>query len=197
MQTTLKSHLIGSIVGLGLLGVVGTANAQLIVTLDPLSSQAIQGMTTTIRYNATFTNQYGYDLYLNGGFGSVDSPLSLDTNAYDNFFVFPTDANGDLLPQPAIPGNNGTLTQEIFTVTAPTSIALGNYSGVFSFQGGAGTDFNDPLNMTDLGSIAFTVRGVTPQEAVPEPGTIAWLLCFGTGMVCLTRSRSRSSHCRS
>lgn len=178
---------------IGVFGMTLPADAQLIVTLDPISSQAIQGTMTTIRYNATFTNQFGYDLYLNGGFGSVDSPLSLDTTGYDNFFIFPTDSNGDLLPQPVIPGNNGTLTQEIFTVTAPASIALGDYSGVFAFQGGAGTDISDPANMTDLGTVAFTVRGITPQQAVPEPGTLALLLGFGTGIVCLTRRRASRS----
>src|SRR5258706_14229055 len=90
MKSTLKNRVLALILGIGLMGAMGRAQAQLLVTLDPLSSQAIQGQTTMILYTATFTNQFGFDLYLNSGFGSVDSPLSLDSTLFDSFFVFPT-----------------------------------------------------------------------------------------------------------
>ena len=167
------------------------AQAQLNVVLTPVDNLIPLGIGNISTYQATFTNDFTYDIFLNSSFASVDAPLTIDSALYDNFFLFPSTPLGDPLPQPAIAGNGGTITTNIFTVSTPSSLPVGTYFGLFTFLGGPSTNTNDPENLSELYTANFQIRNVTPNGTVPEPGAALWLLAAGVPVVLGMRRRRR------
>ena len=186
-RKSIQNILSGLIAGL-ILNIAGahSADAQLMFTLDPTNVGAISGQSITKTFAATLTNLYDQPIYLNGDFATVDAPLSIDDTKFFNDFVFPTDANGNLLNQPALAANGGSLTVDIFDVTVPNTTADGIYNGVFAIEHG----FN-PGDFTNTTAANFQVK-VSPAGTpiTPEPGDLALLagLCTAS-MLCFRRRR--------
>ena len=143
------------------------SKAQLDVVLTPTIFTAPSKVQSVITYQATFTNNFTFDLYLNGDFASVDSSLSLDDALFQDYFVFPT------TPPVLLAGaTSGPI--DIFTVNVPSNTPSGSYQGVFTFIGGPGLNTNDVENLQELATNRFTV-----QNVVPEPGVVPVLVGFG------------------
>ena len=172
---------------LGTAGLIAPAQAQLDLTLTPSDLGVQSGQTVTQTFTATLTNHYNYDLYLNGDFFTVDTPLSLDDSKFLNAFLFPMDTQGNLLPQPTLSANGGTATLDIFDLTVPVT-ADGVYNGVFGIEHGA-----LPGDTFDVTAANFIVE-VNPTGTasnVPEPGTLALLGAFALSGGVWHHSRQR------
>jgi hypothetical protein len=137
-------------------------------TLSSPFTSAAPGGTVSFdaTVNAPLTNTGA--LFLIGDSTTVNIPgATLDDSPF--LLNFPLSLN---------PGD--TFTGELFTITLPSSIAQGVYTGFFEIQGGS-----DPSSQNILGTVTYSV-GVTP-----EPST--WLLLstgVALGIISLSRHRS-------
>lgn len=162
------------------------ARGQLVLTLpaDPIAIDKTTGGTAA--FQAILTNNYAFDLFLNGDTFTVVSPASLDDTLFQNYFVTPSQGR-----QPTLAANGGSVTLDLFSVTLPANTPPGVYSGVLTLQGGATS-----LNAGDLATGEFAVSAVT---AVPEAGSAAMLtslLCVSGGILLLSRRRVAQKVCR-
>jgi hypothetical protein len=164
--------------------VVRSANAQLILNLtsDEFDTTGVNQVTQT--FSGTLINDYNQSLYLNGDFATVDAPLAIDDTPFINYFVLPTDASGNLLDQPTLAANGGSVTVDLFTVTVPQNTPPGLYNGVFAVEYG----FN-PGDLTNTTAANFQVN-VSGPFSTPEPGNVAMLVGMSlSGVGFLVRRR--------
>lgn len=174
--------------------VAARSQAQLVITLNAGPAQVVTGQGVQYTYTATLQNLFPHDLYFNSDFSTLDSPLTLDDSSFYNTFVFPSDTNGDPLPQPVLGPNGGTTTSDIFNVLVPDGTPDGTYNGLFLFLGGFTADDQSPLREAQF---SLTVAGQViapgpidygpplnpagPPGTVPEPGALACLAALGAG----------------
>jgi hypothetical protein len=185
---TIQVVVSGLIAGLILnIGAIRPAQAQLMFTLDPTNIGTLSGVNVTTAFAATLTNLYDQPLYLNGDFATVDAPLNIDDTPFIDTFVLPADANGNLLDQPTLAANGGSITVDIFDVAVPDFTQNGIYNGVFAIEHGFA-----PGDLTNTTAANFQVQ-VSPSGAAitPEPGISALLTGYGiAAMLCLRRRRT-------
>ncbi len=160
-------------------------------TLDtPTISTGTSSADQVFTFYGTLTNSSSMPLYLNGDLFSVDAPLSGDDSALVNSLLFPTDSNGDLLPQPEL-GAGQSLNLALFNITVPTGTPSGQYSGLFQLQGGATTDDYDLLASQSF-QVTTSASPAPPPSAVPEvPGgmTLTVGLLMTAGLVVAARRK--------
>lgn len=99
-------------------------------------------------------------VYLNNGSFNT-GPLTLDDSGF-------------LLNFPSVMSGGDSFTGSLFTVTLPSGIVPGVYTGSFLILGGL-----DSSAVNTLATVDFTVNATSP---VPEPGTY---VLFGTGLTAL------------
>ena len=154
----------------------GAAQTGLTVTLTPSAVNVVTPVNSAqvFTFTGTLTNNTSAALFLNADNFSLDFPLTLDDTAFQNTFVFPTDASGNLLPQPALAAHSSE-TMALFSVTVPTGTPAGTYGGTFEIQGGAGT--------SDFGLLAAPTFTFSASP-VPEASTgVSLGLLLGAGLV--------------
>lgn len=131
---------------------------------NPVQS-ATPGSTLTFDATVSAPSTNAAPIFLNGDNYTIDSPLTLDDS---DFFSFPLSLD---------PGDS--YTGALFTVTLPSGLAQGDYTGSFEILGGADGSAFDTL--------ATTGFQVSPT---PEPGTML-LLATGLGLLVLVMYRKR------
>ena len=139
-----------------------------------LDSSTLSGTPgSVLKFFGTLTNTTGDVVFLNAG--NINSAIP-DPNAIDNSPFF---TNAPL----SLGANETTGDSGLFNITIFASFAPGNYDGIFTVVGGAGTASQDILGSAD----------VTVQVA-PEPGMLPFL---GAGVgVLLAWKRFRRGHSR-
>lgn len=157
-----KTALSFSIALLAVLALAMPASAD---TLNLVLSNPVQTAipNSTLTFDATASTPAGNSaaVFLNGdNFNIALNGAAIDDSDFLNF------------PLSLDPG--GSFTGSLFTVTLPSTIAPGSYTGFFSILGGS-----DPASQDTIATVNFEID--TPA-AVPEPGT--WLL-FATGLTLL------------
>ncbi|WP_260703146.1 PEP-CTERM sorting domain-containing protein [Edaphobacter flagellatus] len=132
------------------------------LTLSNPVQSGVAGSTLTFDATAVAISDKLGAVYLNGdNVNHLDVPLTLDDT--DFLINFPLSMSG-----------GDSFTGSLFTVTLPTVIAPGVYTGTFSILGGL-----DPSSFDTLATVNFTINATSP---VPEPGTYVLL---GTGLAAL------------
>ena len=132
---------------------------------NPVQS-ATAGSTLTFDATVSASSTNGAPIFLNSDSFTIESPLTLDDT---DFFNFPLSLN---------PGDS--YTGALFTVTLPSGLAPGDYTGSFEILGGAdGSAFNT------LATSGFQVN------ATPEPGTM-FLLATGLGLPAFVMYRKKT-----
>jgi hypothetical protein len=132
---------------------------------NPVQS-ATPGSTLTFDATVSAPSTNAAPIFLNGDNYTIDSPLTLDDS---DFFSFPLSLD---------PGDS--YTGALFTVTLPSGLAQGDYTGSFEILGGADGSAFDTL--------ATTGFQVSPT---PEPGTML-LLATGLGLLAFVMYRKRA-----
>ena len=156
---------------LGLLGLQGTAQAQLVLDISPASQTGIIG--STLSFSATLTNVGMTDtIDLVGSSGNFSGPGSLVTWDDTDFL------NG--LPLALAPGTS--YTENLFAVIDSTA-APATYTGIYTVDG------SDPLSNSVSGSDNVSVVVQSSPSAVPEPGNIAFATSILGTLGCLLRRR--------
>ena len=134
-------------------------------------SNPVQGATpgSTLTFDATVSapSTNAAPIFLNSDSYTVDSSLSLDDSG---FFSFPPSLN---------PGDS--YTGALFTITLPSDLAQGSYTGSFEILGGA-----DGSTLDTLASTGFQVI------ATPEPSTML-LSVTGFGLVAFVIYRKKAN----
>lgn len=131
---------------------------------NPVQS-ATPGSSLTFDATVSASSTNTAPIFLNSDSYTIDSPLTLDDI---DFFGFPLSLN---------PGDS--YTGAIFTVTVPSGLVLGDYTGSFEILGGA-----DGAALDTLATTGFQVN------ATPEPGTML-LLATGLGLPAFVIYRKR------
>lgn len=132
---------------------------------NPVQS-ATPGSTLTFDATISASSTNAAPVFLNSDNYTIDSPLTLDDS---DFFNFPLSLD---------PGDS--YTGALFTVTLPSVLAPGDYTGSFEILGGADGSAFDTL--------ATTGFQVSPT---PEPGTVL-LLATGLGLLAFVMYRKRA-----
>jgi len=133
---------------------------------NPVQS-ATPGSTLTFDATVSAPSTNAAPIFLNSDNYTIESPLTLDDSDFFNF------------PLSLTPG--GSYTGALFTVTLPSVLAPGDYTGSFEILGGA--------NGSALDTLASTGFQVSPT---PEPGTVL-LLATGLGLLAFVMHRRRAS----
>ncbi|MCU1323233.1 MAG: putative exosortase interaction protein [Acidobacteriaceae bacterium] len=113
----------------------------------------------------------GGTVYLNGDNSNLDSPLTLNDDGFFLDFPLSLDA-GD------------SFSGLLFTVTLPSNIASGLYTGFFEILGGS-----DGGSLDTLQSVNFQVNVAPVVSAVPEPESLMLLAAGLPGLAVLARSK--------
>jgi hypothetical protein len=133
---------------------------------NPVQS-ATPGSTLTFDATVSAPSTNAAPIFLNSDNYTIDSPLTLDDS---DFFSFPLSLD---------PGDS--YTGALFTITLPSVLAPGDYTGSFEILGGADGSAFDTL--------ATTGFQVSPT---PEPGTML-LLATGLGLLAFVMHRKRAN----
>lgn len=133
---------------------------------NPVQS-ATPGSTLTFDATVSAPSTNAAPIFLNSDNYTIESPLTLDDSDFFNF------------PLSLTPG--GSYTGALFTVTLPSVLAPGDYTGSFEILGGA--------NGSAFDTLASTGFQVSPT---PEPGTVL-LLATGLGLLAFVMHRRRAS----
>ena len=119
------------------------------------------GPGSVLTFLGTVSTTSTAPIFLNGDALDPDFPLvGDDTPFYTNFFV--VDANDPV-------------TDSLFTITLPTTLAAGTYRGSLAILGGTTADSLDLLSSVSFQIVSPAASGVSP---VPEPGSF-FLLATG------------------
>lgn len=118
---------------------------------------------------APITN--GGTIYLNSDSSNLDSPLTLNDDGFLFGFPLSLDA-GD------------SFTGLLFTVTLPSNIASGPYTGYFQIYGGSDGGSQDMLQEVD-----FQVNVAQVASDVPEPESLLLMAAGLPGLAMLVRSK--------
>jgi len=164
----IKKQALFAIVAIGMMFSTGAKADSVTLTLTQATEYVSAQTGGTVTFDATVSAPAGNsaDIYLNGDSFDLSAPLTLDDT--DFFLNFPLDlAPGD------------SFTGDLFTVTVPAGVAVEDYLGSFTLQGGA--DANASKN---LATVSFDV------VATPEPSSML-LLITGLIVVAFTLQRRR------
>jgi hypothetical protein len=147
----MKSRWLHLFAGILLLG--GLCHAGVVSSSYVLTGSAGDVLT----FQADLTNDWGYDAYL----ASISVTLAGFTYSDEDLTPF-------LLYAPlTLASGSSTGTFDWFTVTVPTALATGSYSGTVVLLGGATVDSQEVLD-----SAGFTVANVS---TAPEPASVGLL----------------------
>jgi hypothetical protein len=131
---------------------------------NPVQS-ANPGSTVTFDATVSAPSTNAAPIFLNSDSYTIDSPLTLDDTG---FFSFPLSLD---------PGDS--YTGALFTITLPSGLAPGDYTGSFGILGGA-----DGSALDTLATTGFQV------SATPEPATML-LLATGLGLLAFVMYRKK------
>jgi hypothetical protein len=163
-----KTALTISMFVLAILLLVPLASADTInLSLSNPVQSGVAGDVLNFTATATAIPDKQGPVFLVSDSGNVTGPSSLVIDDTPFLLNFPFEMSG-----------GDEVTDVLFSITLPSDVIAGVYSGYFSILGGA-----DPLSSGTLGTVDFTVNVASPS-AVPEPGT--WVLMItGVGMLAL------------
>jgi hypothetical protein len=132
---------------------------------------------STVFFVATLSapDTNGGTVFLNGDSFDVSTPLTLDDSGF--WFEFPVSLD---------PGDS--VSGALFSVTLPSDIAAGSYTGFFAIVGGADSDAQDPL-----ASVDFQVDVAPMASTVPEPESLMLLAAGLPGVALLMQRKWRRS----
>ncbi|MDR3752448.1 MAG: PEP-CTERM sorting domain-containing protein [Terracidiphilus sp.] len=156
----IKKQALFAIVAIGMMYSTGAKADSVTLTLTQATEYVSAQAGGTVTFDATVfaPTSNSADVYLNGDSFDLSAPLTLDDT--DFFLNFPLDlAPGD------------SFTGDLFTVTVPAGVAVEDYQGSFTLQGGG-----DGNTYNDLATVSFDV------VATPEPSSILLLI---TGLIAM------------
>jgi PEP-CTERM motif len=125
------------------------------VTLTPSTEMGVAGEIVTYSATLAAPSSNGAAVFLNDETIDLNDPSGVTTDGTDLFLNFPFDLN---------PGDSAS--GDLFTVTLPSIVSPGSYSGDFVLQGGS-----DLSAENTLATVPFTLVVAGP---VPEPST--WVM---------------------
>jgi hypothetical protein len=171
-----KTALTISMFVLAILLLVPLASADTInLSLESPVQTGIAGETLSFTATVTAVSDKQGSVYLVSDSANVTGPSALTID--DTPF---------LLNFPFVMSAGDSVTDALFTVTLPSDVLAGVYSGYFSILGGL-----DPGSFSTLATVDFTVNVAAPS-AVPEPGTYV-LMATGLGVLMLIGFTRRES----
>jgi hypothetical protein len=141
-----------------------------------LNAQAQPGTAgSTVSFVATVSapDTNGGTVFLNGDSFDVASPLTLDGSGF--LFDFPVSLD---------PGDS--FSGVLFSVSLPSNVAAGLYTGSFEILGGA-----DGGALDTLGSVDFQVNVAPTASTVPEPVSLMLLVTGLPGVALLVQRKWR------
>jgi hypothetical protein len=141
------------------------------VSYSQADQSVVQG-TTQVAFSATVTNTTGALLNLNSDTSNINPPITptISTDPNCPGLVLVCDyAFLSNLQLYSLSGGQSVGPVELFYVNLPSNLAVGTYSGFFSFLGGPTNEFDN------LGTGDFSIT-VTNLVTTPEPGILPMLL---------------------